>query len=334
MKMRVEAELRSIEKKRAILVVRVLRLPDKRLWSATFSSSQITQLAKRFLLRDAKSEKHFVTLAKRLFLQKRREIELRLAKGKKLSFQWIPPNTKKGRPLNGFEHILFLPGMGLPPEKRSTSSPKNRLSQKNRQKGDSLWFRYRKSFNGYTSVMMLESKDKKLQWPIFDNIPYPKGGYVHRIIKLKDWRWVELEYDSGRKWAPRSTYTFFLKPLPAAARLYNLKGYKLHDEKKYRKAMKAFKRAISLDHKYGDAVYNLACTYAKLKLRSETLFWLRRSIVLDASYRKYACTDADFASLKHLPAWKKIVDCKANDRQKKAKKKKVTQKRPNKRKNP
>ena len=72
-------------------------------------------------------------------------------------------------------------------------------------------------------------------------------------------------------------------------------------------AIEWVKKSLSIEPKFANGWYNLACYSAKQNLNSESLSALKRAIELDPSFAKLARTEKDFDSIKSTNEFQEYV---------------------------
>ena len=88
--------------------------------------------------------------------------------------------------------------------------------------------------------------------------------------------------------------------------LYN-KGNSLHRRRQYEKALECYAKALEIDPRYTDAVYNMACAYARLDKKEEMLARLKEAITREATCKKDAATEEDFATFSNDEDFQAII---------------------------
>ena len=162
-----------------------------------------------------------------------------------------------------------------------------------------LWLVYLPRRNDYGPSLQVAGRNPKDRYLVVSSVPLPKAAMVGHIAcdAAVDRCLVELEYRPGRSGGSRSTLEMPFRPSRARSRILNMVGYRLHDKKRFVRALAAFRGAAQIDPSYGDPIYNTACALARLGRRVEALAWLKRAIKKDRLYRKLAAKDKDFKSL-------------------------------------
>ena len=85
-------------------------------------------------------------------------------------------------------------------------------------------------------------------------------------------------------------------------------AFQHYQKEEWAKAIALAEEAVAADPADVGARYNLACFYARGGRPEDALRELEATIARDASYRKLAAGDADFASLHEAPRWKALVE--------------------------
>lgn len=82
--------------------------------------------------------------------------------------------------------------------------------------------------------------------------------------------------------------------------------------KRYRRAIIRFNEALTIQHDYADAHYNLACLYAKKSDLQKSLFYLKNAITLNPEARGWAADDTDLKGLAQLHDFQKLMQARDN----------------------
>ena len=74
------------------------------------------------------------------------------------------------------------------------------------------------------------------------------------------------------------------------------------------RAMAAFREVLRLDDTYGLAHYNLACVHARAGNVDKAAAYLLQAAAMEPEARKWASTDADFASVRNAPEIRQLLE--------------------------
>jgi hypothetical protein len=102
---------------------------------------------------------------------------------------------------------------------------------------------------------------------------------------------------TAQKWAEAATaYDSITKSEPQNARAWYRLGFALHSLGKYEQAIPAFSHAVEINHN-PNAMYNLACAYARAGNKDRAFEWLMKSLNTGFPNPAQVASDPDFASL-------------------------------------
>jgi len=79
-------------------------------------------------------------------------------------------------------------------------------------------------------------------------------------------------------------------------------------QKKFGEAKGLFQKAMTEDEQYVEPFYNMACLYARLKDRQQSLHYLKKAIMLNGDIRKWVGEDKDFDGLRNNKEFKELVE--------------------------
>ena len=85
-------------------------------------------------------------------------------------------------------------------------------------------------------------------------------------------------------------------------------GMKLYENEDYNEAIKSFEKAISLEPKYYEALYNLACCYAMTKSINKAIMNLSKACYLSPECSAWAKDDPEFDSMRDDPEFLNVVE--------------------------
>lgn len=128
----------------------------------------------------------------------------------------------------------------------------------------------------------------------------PEWGRPHGIMAV-------IYRSEGRLEASRSELELALKYMPGDITQLNNYANLLVDLKLYDEAEAYYRRAIESFPEQPKPYYNLACLYALVGRKEETLANLREAFQRDEQLRYLALEDKDFASLQGDPAFEALV---------------------------
>ena len=85
-------------------------------------------------------------------------------------------------------------------------------------------------------------------------------------------------------------------------------GMKLYEDEDYREAIKSFERAIIIEPKYYEALYNLACCLAMTNSKEKAIMNLSKACNLSPECAAWAKDDMEFESMRDDPEFLNIVE--------------------------
>lgn len=106
----------------------------------------------------------------------------------------------------------------------------------------------------------------------------------------------------------KNLYKKVIKIDPRNIQALNNLGVIYMNKKVYKWAIIRLNDAINVKYNYPDAHYNLACIYAQMNNVNQSLFYLKKAVVLDSRVKKWAATDSDLKVLADLPEFKKLLE--------------------------
>ena len=130
----------------------------------------------------------------------------------------------------------------------------------------------------------------------------PEMQEANTFFQAGDWPRAAQAYEAITKQQPANGLAWF--------RL----GYALHSMNKYDAAVEAYQKAIKIGSN-PPAMYNLACSYARLNDKDKAFEWLNKLLQTGFAGVQSLKTDADFESLREDARFKEILavaDKKAN----------------------
>jgi tetratricopeptide (TPR) repeat protein len=107
--------------------------------------------------------------------------------------------------------------------------------------------------------------------------------------------------DLGRHQEALADYNRSLELRPDDPSTLNNRGLALGYLQRYAEALADFNRSLELRPDHADTIYNTACLYSLWERYDEALQWLDKAIARDASCRRDAAGDEDFAGLRADP---------------------------------
>lgn len=128
---------------------------------------------------------------------------------------------------------------------------------------------------------------------VLERVPIRGEARIEQLARSPDARFVIIELSMH---AMRSVLIFDVAD--AAAALYNLRALDAHAKGDHRRAAELLERAVALNPRAADAIYNLACVHALAGDVARAADELAIAIQLDpARYRRLASRDPDLAAV-------------------------------------
>lgn len=122
------------------------------------------------------------------------------------------------------------------------------------------------------------------------------------------------EFYKQQKWQESvAAYGEVIKDEPNNGRAWYFLGTSLHSLGKYEQAIAAFEKNVAIA-KNPNAMYNIACGYARLNQADKSFDWLEKSLKNGAAYTVNLETDADLENIRKDARFKKMTELA--DRQK------------------
>lgn len=115
-------------------------------------------------------------------------------------------------------------------------------------------------------------------------------------------------YFRNQEWEKASiAYEMLVKKDPENGKAWFRLGLSYHSRSEYLMAISAFKQANKLEFNLPITRYNLACSYALLGKKQETLHWLTEAIEAGFQQIQLLHTDNDLASLRSDPRYQELT---------------------------
>jgi tetratricopeptide (TPR) repeat protein len=148
-------------------------------------------------------------------------------------------------------------------------------------------------------------------------VPQPEGTYDPRMArtaqqpskKAKDILRDAANYlQEGKFEKAQKRFLEVVKMAPEIPEAYNGVGVTHYARQDYEKAIEWYKKAIEVEGDFGDAFYNLACSYALVGKKSMALRYLKLAAMKDFTSVDQLEQDTDLVTLRDEPDFKALVE--------------------------